>query len=300
MIFQNFTLFSFLKSRLKSSVFRKLTRKSLNVFLRGGDIISQGPLLNGAHERTLTKFIGNSAENGMSDFLIDVGANIGLTSCQNGNSFKKVYCFEPNPLCVNILKTNLALSLSKGDFEIFDFALGDEDGESDLYVPKHNWGGAFVKDGNAYADDLLGKKDDFEGFNSDNYIVNTVKIKNSEIVFNDLFASILDENLYNGVIKIDIEGYESKVLLAIANALPSSLNVTIVFENWDPSFDLIKIKNAFKNRSVSLLKLQNSIIGTNKSKLRKFFEFILFGDKAKLARIEGDDIITGNIVLMLN
>ena len=101
------------------------------------------------------------------------------------------------------------------------------------------------------------------------------------------------------MIKIDIEGYELKVLLAIANALPSSLNVTIVFENWDTSFDLIKIKNAFKNRSVSLLKLQNRIIGTNKSKLRKYFEFILFGDKTELARIEGDDTIIGDIVLML-
>lgn len=299
MIFQNFTLYSFLKSRLKHSVFRKLTRKSLNIFLRGGDIISHGPLIEGIHERPLTKFISNSAENGMSDFLIDIGANIGLTSYQNGNDFKKVYCFEPNPLCVNILKTNLAISLSKGDFKIFDFALGDEDGEFDLYVPKHNWGGAFVKYGNDYADDVLGKKDGFEGINSDNYIVNSVKVKNSEVVFSDLFASILENNLYNGLIKIDVEGFERKVLLAIANTLPSNMNVSIVFENWDPSFDLIEIKKAFTNRSVSLLKFKRSIIGTNKSKLRKYFEFIFFGEKTHLERSEGDETIIGDIVLML-
>jgi len=299
MILQKSTEYSNFKRRLKRSIFKKLTRKSLNVFLRGGDIISRDPLLEGAHEHALTKFICNCAENGMSDFFIDVGANIGLTSCQNGNGFKKVYCFEPNPLCVNILKTNLAISLSKGDFKIFDFALGDEDGEFDLYVPKYNWGGAFVKDGNDYADDVLGKKDGFEGINSDNYILNTVKVKNSEVVFTDLFASIVEKNLHNGLIKIDVEGFERKVLLAIANTVPSSMNVSIVFENWDPSFDLIEIKNAFKNRSVSLLKFKRSIIGTNKSKLRKYFEFILFGEKTHLERIEGDETIIGDIVLML-
>jgi len=299
MILQKSTEYSNFKRRFKRSIFKKLTRKSLNVFLRGGDIISVDPLLEGAHEHALTKFIGNCAENGMSDFFIDVGANIGLTSCQNGNGFKKVYCFEPNPLCVNILKTNLAISLSKGDFKIFDFALGDEDGEFDLYVPKHNWGGAFVKDGNDYADDVLGKKDGFEGINSDNYILNTVKVKNSEVVFTDLFASIVEKNLHNGLIKIDVEGFERKVLLAIANTVPSSMNVSIVFENWDPSFDLIEIKNAFKNRSVSLLKFKRSIYGTNKSKLRKYFEFILFGEKTHLESIEGDETIIGDIVLML-
>lgn len=300
MILKKTTPYSFLKRRFVFSVFRKLTRKSLNIFLRGGDIISLGPLIDGIYERPLTKFISNSAENGMSDFLIDIGANIGLTSYQNGNDFKKVYCFEPNPLCVNILKTNLAISLSKGDFKIFDFALGDEDGEFDLYVPKHNWGGAFVKYGNDYADNVLGKKDGFEGINSDNYIINSVKVKNSEVVFSDLFASILENNLYNGLIKIDVEGFERKVLLAIANTLPSNMNVSIVFENWDPSFDLIEIKKAFKNRSVSFLKFKRSIIRTNKSKLRKYFEFIFFGEKTHLERNEGDETIIGDIVLMLN
>lgn len=299
MILDKTSPYSFLKRSFVFKAFRKLTRKSLNVFLKGGDIISRRPMIEGIHEPPLTKFIDNCAENGLSDFLIDVGANIGLTSCQNGNSFKKVYCFEPNPLCVNILKTNLAISLSKSDSEIFDFALGDEDGEFDLYVPKHNWGGAFVKDGNDYSEDVLGKKDGFEGINADNYIVNKVKVKNSEVAFNDLFASTLDGNLYNGVIKIDIEGFERKVLLAIANTLPSSLNVAIVFENLNSSFDLFEIKNAFKNRSVSLLKFKRSIVGTNKSKLRKYFEFILFGEKTKLVSVKGDETIIGEIVLMV-
>ena len=285
------------KRRLSNSIYKRITRKSLNIFLRGGDIISRGPMIDGVYEGPLTKFIHNSAENGLSDFLIDIGANIGLTSCQNGNSFKKVYCIEPNPLCVNILRTNLAISLTKNDSEIFDFALGDEDGEIDLYVPKHNWGGAFVKDGNDYSEDILSKKDDFEGINSDNYIISTVKVKNSGVVFKDLFTTIIDKNLYKGVIKIDVEGFERKILLSIANSLPSSLSVVIVFENWDPGFDLNEIKNSFNTRTVDCFKFKNSLNDKSKSKLKKYFEKKLLGNNVTLESIESDEVVIGDIIL---
>lgn len=108
MLLHKSNLYRWLRRLFVFALFRRLTRKNLSIFLRGGDLISQGPLIEGIHESRLTQFIYNNAKNGMSDFLIDIGANIGLTSCQNGNSFKQIYCFEPNPLCVNILKTNLA------------------------------------------------------------------------------------------------------------------------------------------------------------------------------------------------
>lgn len=164
--------------------------------------------------------------------------------------------------------------------------MGQKDGKLDLYIPKHNWGGAFIKSGNDYKDEILCKKDGFEEINKENYIVNTVKVKNSEDTFKDLFTSIMSQNLYNGVIKIDVEGFERKVLFALANTLPSSLNIAIVFEKWGPHFIFIKLKNSFKNRTVSLLKIKGSIIGTSKSKLRKYYEFILFGEKTKLENIK--------------
>lgn len=294
------TPYTYLKRFLAVKLLEMLTVKSPKFFFRGGDTISFLPQIEGMHEPHLTKFIDKTAENGFSDFLIDIGANIGLTSCQSGNKFKKVYCFEPNPLCVNILKTNLAIALKKNNTEIFDFALGDNDGEFDLYVPKHNWGGAFVIDGNDYSEDVLSKKDRFEKFNEENYIVDRVKLKNTEDVFKDLFSSIISKNLYKGVIKIDVEGFEQKVLLGIANKLPLNLNVTIVFENWDTNFDLKRIKGAFKNRCVSCFKLKQSIVGTNKTKLKKFFEFILFGNEITLADIEENEDTVGDIVFMID
>ena len=79
-----------------------------------------------------------------SDVLYDIGANIGLTSCQNGNDFAELHMFEPNPLCQHILEVNTALTLTKPKVTIHRFALGAEDKRTRLMVPRHSWGGVEV------------------------------------------------------------------------------------------------------------------------------------------------------------
>tara|TARA_Y100000589_G_scaffold29074_1_gene24174 strand:+ start:460 stop:1368 length:909 start_codon:yes stop_codon:yes gene_type:complete len=297
---KHYTVLDFIKQKFFYKIFKKITKKSLTIFMRGGDIISVSPQISGSHEDVLTTYLNKLAAEGASDFLIDIGANIGLTSCQNGNNFLKVYCFEPNPLCVNILKTNLAISLSEKKAEIFDFALGDNDGEFDLYVPKHNWGGAFVKNNNEYSEDVLGKKDGFENINEDNYFIKTVKVKNSEICFANLFSSLISNNLMNGVIKIDVEGYEKKVLMAIAKTLPSSIKLSIIFENWSPDLDLDEIQNFFKDRLVSRFKFKRSIKDSKRSKLRKYLEFLFFGEKTTLVKSECNEVVIGDIIFRID
>lgn len=288
-----------LKIRFKKKVFEKITRNSSDVFVRGGDVISLGPLIFGMHEEALTKYINNVAENGSSDFLIDIGANIGLTSSQNGGKFKKIFCFEPNPLCVNILKTNLAVSLREGSFEIFNFALGDEDGEFNLSIPKHNWGGAFIKSNNEYSDEVLINKDGFKSIDENNYLTRPVQVKCAEVVFKNLFLSLTNENLKNGVIKIDVEGYERIVLMAIAKSLPPSIKATIVFENHNPTFDLKEIQNAFLGRNVKRFKFERSVIYSYKSLFRQCLEFLIFGDKTKVANYDEDKVIIGDVILSI-
>ena len=97
---------SLIKIILYSYLFKKITSKTLNLFLRAGDIISVHPQINGSHEPKLNSLIAAIAKEGFCDFIIDVGANIGLTSCQNGHLFKKIHMFEPNPLCYKILEVN--------------------------------------------------------------------------------------------------------------------------------------------------------------------------------------------------
>lgn len=299
MILYKLSPYGFLKRKITYKLFKIMTKKSLKIFLRGADVISMSPQLEGIYEHALTKFIQHNAENGFGDFFIDIGANIGISSCQNGNSFKKVFCFEPNPLCINILKTNLSISLHDGVAEVFDFALGDEDGMFDLYIPKYNWGGAFVRNGNDYPEDVLGKKDGFGSIDEENYVINTVNVKNSVVILNNLFLSLIAKNLRNGVIKIDVEGFERKVLLAIAETLPPSLNVSIVFENWDPTFDINEITSSFTNRSVNYFKFHRSVAGSSKSKFSKYFKFLLFGEKTTLVNAKSEDNIIGDVVLKI-
>jgi FkbM family methyltransferase len=299
MLLNHHTLYKLLSKRLLMNIFKKITKKSQRIFLRGGDIISSYPQVFGIYEEVLTKYLNNLSLNGFSDFFIDIGANIGLSSCQNGKNFKKIFCFEPNPLCVNILKTNLAISFDDTKYEIFDFGLGDVDGNFDLYIPKHNWGGAFIRDNNDYTEEILGKKDGFDYINKKNYFLRNISVKNSEVVFSNLFSQLILKNLLNGVVKIDVEGYEKKIMLAILKSLPADINLTIVFENWNPEFNFVEIQKNFKNRKIKFYKFERSIVGTNKSKFRKYFEFLIFGEKTKLVSFDINKPVVGNVVLCI-
>ncbi|MCD8525284.1 MAG: FkbM family methyltransferase [Gammaproteobacteria bacterium] len=144
---------------LKKLLFKKLTTGSTTIFLRGADVISVDPQTNGQHDPDLTKLIEQRVQDGYGDFFIDIGANIGLISCQVGNLFQKVICYEPNPLCVNILRVNTAIALNHADVVIHEHGLGGIAGALELWIPKHNWGGAFVRSAeNSYTDETLAKK----------------------------------------------------------------------------------------------------------------------------------------------
>jgi len=292
-------LFSLLWYILRRAAFYKLTSQSCNLFLRGGDIISIPPLVKGVHEEPLTNLICNFAEKGLSDYFIDIGANIGLNSCQSGSSFKNVICFEPNPLCVNILKTNLAISLSNDKFEINEFALGECDGNFELYIPKNNWGGAFVRiDSNTYSDEVLASKDGFNELSSKNYIIKDIQVKSTKDTFVEIFSKLERKGFKNGVIKIDVEGDERVVLQGIFESLPSDFNLAIVFENWDENFDFDELKDVFTTRNLNLKKIERSIFGTSHSKIYKLISLLIGrSDEQYLAKLDSTYSNVGDIVI---
>lgn len=293
------TLFDFLSQKIKHFLFKRLTSQSLPLFLRGKDIISCAPLVDGVHEKAITSFINALSDEGFCDFLLDVGANIGLTSCQNGNAFKTVTCFEPNPLAANILKTNLAISLPEERFTVNEFALGDKEGDFELFVPKHNWGGAFVRsNSNSYPDQLLAAKDTFESFDQENYVVCNVSVKPAEAVFSKIFSNLKKSGFQKGVIKLDVEGFESIVLKGIAVALPPDISAVVVFENWDENFSFEDLRNNFGNRQISLKKIEQTIAGPSKSRLIKLFKLMFSGtDKHYLAELDNAQSRVGDIVV---
>jgi FkbM family methyltransferase len=287
--------------KLRISAFKRVTKKSLPMFFRGQDIISILPMTSGVHEPAIKQLIDHSAASGYSDFLIDIGANIGLSSCQSGQHFKEVHMFEPNPNILNILKVNTKIMLKKHRYVIHEFGLGDEDGELDLYVPYDNWGGAFVLSSkNLYDKDLLSAKDGYGKFNIDNYEVLKVQIKSAQTYLKGLFDELRNKGLVNGVIKIDVEGFEKYIIEQLLAALPKDFKSILVFENWKEGLRLSDFSMPTDARIAAYSLVNNK---TRFKALPRFvnsaINLILGGFRATLVSVN-NDILPGTCVLKVN
>jgi len=113
--------------------------------------------------------------------------------------------------------------------------LSDIDGSEVLRIPKHNWGGAFIHRENSYPDQVLSTKDGFSTISDGNYILVDVSIKSTSVELARVFFELVANNLTRGVIKIDVEGYEEKILSHIVDIIPSSMECFVVLESWNTS-----------------------------------------------------------------
>ena len=273
-------------SRIKENIYKWLTKDAMPLFLRGQDNISFSPLVFGFHEVRIREFIDHSAMNGYQDFLLDIGANIGLSACQSGNLFTEVHCYEPNPDCFSILSVNTRISLSKCKLHLNQFGLGAERAENMLYVPKENWGGGFIHDkNNSYQDDQLGSKDGYEGFDPNNYNLIPIKIEPAKETLDRLFKELASRNLTKGFIKIDVEGYEPLIVKSIAESLPDNFKVIILFECFIKGFNPNGLLEHFNGRALAY-KLAR-IPEKNMNKIKRAWKIISqFGYEFQLKKFD--------------
>lgn len=144
-------------------------------------------------------FIKNLVKEG--DYVIDLGANLGYYtipfSIAVGES-GKVLSVEPVPLFEKILRKNTSMSNNAKNIEIFNYALGKEDGEIEM--------GLFVENGvfRHGLTKVLSKEDNPSK-------VVKVKMTHPESLFSNLTK--LD------YIKCDIEGFEIEVLPLFINII---------------------------------------------------------------------------------
>lgn len=264
------SVFERVKHLFYADIYKRITKNAPPIFTRGGDLISVSPQISGTHEEVLTAFFSHMAKCGYSDFFIDIGANIGLTSCQNGPTFKEVHAFEPNPLCHKILEVNTNCSLRVDKCFIYPFGLGSGDYKSQLIVPKKNWGGAWIDSPDqSYSVEQLLSKEGLNRYSDDDYLKLDVEIKDAKLVLIELFNKLSSKQLKNGVIKIDIEGMEPTVLLAISEVLPSDVNVVIVFESFNQNLDIEGIQQSFGGRATSFVINEHSPYGKGDSIMMK-------------------------------
>ncbi|WP_425041434.1 FkbM family methyltransferase [Primorskyibacter sp. S187A] len=261
---------------LATLIFKKLRRTDLKLFVRTNDIISLSPILFSDHEPHMLAFLRAASAQNARDFMLDIGSNIGLTCCPVKDAFDRIVAFEPNPLAFKILEVNAAVSSGRAEMSLRNYGIGVEDATLDLMVPRHNWGGAFVvSDDNAYDHEVLARKDGFQQIDEANYIRETVEIRKGAPVFADVFAQVLDgRESARGVAKIDVEGFESSVLSELAQALPEEISLIIIFENWDPKFDLETALAAFGARGTAYRLPRQAAFSSTAPRWRKRWDYL--------------------------
>lgn len=250
------TSLSIIINAIRTRIFKYISKNSMPVFVKGGDILSIFPQTQGGYERNLINIINKiNKDYSYNDFFFDVGANIGLVSCQCADNFKETYMFEPNKDCFEVLNVNTRLILKKTKIHSFNFGLGKEQKIVNLNIPKSNWGGAFINDKfNSYNKKILAAKDGYIKFEQKNYLKKKILLKSTRIILGKILKNLERRKLKRGIVKIDVEGYELIILKEISKILPKNIKLFIIFESWSPKFNVQKIHNFF-NRKVKIYKI---------------------------------------------
>ena len=213
-------------------IHKALVHKKANFYLKPNDIISHRPTLFGYHELLIEKLI-NRASAEYSDFFLDLGANIGLTTALVGNRFKRIDCVEPNELVFNILKTNLAINLNSNNYQCHMIGLVRKDGILNLLILKNNFGGAFINEDNRR---VIKKAEDY----SERLIEVQVVMRSAKDWFKKYFSDLEREQQKRGIIKIDVEVYEEIIFESLIATLPKKFEVLVIMENWFEDFPINK------------------------------------------------------------
>ncbi len=131
--------------------------------------------------------------------VIDFGSNIGISALYflTRNEGVKVYLFEPVPRNIERLKQNLKGFEER--YELRECAVGIEDGSLDFACDDTGRYGGLIKGGAIH----------FSQWDSKNIM--TVNV----VLANKVLDEILTQQKCADIVKIDVEGYENKILNSI-------------------------------------------------------------------------------------
>jgi FkbM family methyltransferase len=178
------------------------------VVLNPADPVVSGALHFGVYEKAETKFFYTACHDGMT--FLDVGANIGYYTAlaarivgPNG----KVIALEPDPESYQYLEQTIKAN-AVGNVQAFRVAASDSPATLPLFISKDNRG-----DNRLYAP--------------------TEKRPQIEVEARPI-DELLSENNVNTVdfIKIDVQGYEPKVIAGLKKTINQSENLIILSEFW--------------------------------------------------------------------
>ncbi|GAF99123.1 unnamed protein product, partial [marine sediment metagenome] len=162
--------------------------------------------------------------------VFDIGANTGQFASMIHNVLPEalIYSFEPLEDCYRQLCTNMR---GASKFKAFNFALGDRDKETEIYHDTYSPSSSLLQ-----ISKLHKKVFPFTGQRT----IENVKVKRLDQVIDDLNLE-LKKNI---LLKIDVQGYEDKVILGAqksileAKAVLAETSYHALYEG-QPLFDTI-------------------------------------------------------------
>lgn len=173
-----------------------------------GDYVGRALTLTGDLDRKISRTFEQVARPG--DFILDIGANLGLHTLQASRiagSGGRVLAFEPNPSMTMVLRESLGAN-SCGNVELRECALGSEEATLELHVPSDHAGkGSLLKSS-----------------------LERVRCDRISVPVKTLDSVLAGESSRIGLVKIDVEGFESQVLAGARDLLSSSPPHAWIFE----------------------------------------------------------------------
>ncbi len=178
-----------------------------------GDYVGRALTLSGDLDRKISRTFERFARSG--DLLLDIGANLGLHTLQASRiagPSGRVLSFEPNPNMTALLRQ----SLEKNDCRnvtLHQCGLGSEETTLDLHVPLDHAGRGSLLEPNSKQDPLT----------------------RISVPVKTLDSLLAGEGSRVGLVKMDVEGFESEVLRGAAELLSNSPPHGWIFESHNLS-----------------------------------------------------------------
>jgi FkbM family methyltransferase len=170
--------------------------------------------------------------------FVDVGANFGYFTCLAGSRIGtsgkgRIFAVEPNPALVKLLTMNAKINWSMCPIQIFPVAVAAEEGVAELFIPVAGAANASLSE------------------SSDTGETTRVSVDLKPL------DSIVPPGTRVDLLKVDVEGHETGVLLGARRVLAESPDIVIVLE-WslgqtkEAGYDAAKLIDFFDETGLSV------------------------------------------------